>query len=129
LTEDQQREIEQMFITSWDEAEQFYRFMVGLKSWEHLTPIFGLMAEFRERGYDRQLRAGHSHELLVLFRSRIHYPKRGQHSIQIDVIAGKGMAMTYFQPPNPKIEFIQTKIEITPEIEDLLKRLLAQPID
>ena len=44
-------------------------------------------------------------------------------------VEGVGINMVYFQPPNPKIEFAQTEIEITPADEDLLKRLLVQPID
>ena len=126
---DELSELEQEFSTSWDYIEQFYKGLITTKSWESLTPILGLIAEMRKRGYERQVRAGQSMWWFLLSRSRKHGLRRGQHSIKINVIEGKGMGITYFQPPNPKIEVIQTEIEITPEVEALLKRLLAHPID
>ncbi len=39
------------------------------------------------------------------------------------------MFVGYHEPPDLTIEFATERIEIKPQVDGLLKRLLAQPID
>ena len=61
--------IEEQFILSWDEIEQFYKkFMIV--NIPHRDDILKMITQIRQKGFNRTLRAWTSHTDLWLFRSR-----------------------------------------------------------
>jgi hypothetical protein len=129
-SENDQTAIEHEFSESWDHIEKFYAHQIN---WFHnaqwLKPIFGLIAELRKRGYDKKLRAGQGMMRFQLSRSREHGLRLGQPMLGFAIQPDKGMEVVYYESPHPAIEFKAETVEITPEIEDLLTRLLSHPID
>ena len=128
-SEDEQREIEQAFIASWDDVEHFYAAWMQNLRYEWMQSMLDLIAELRARGYDRQFRAGQQLNALMLSRSREHGLRAGQAWFKIETTPHHGTFVWYAEPPNVRIEFEIEHVEITPEVEDLLNRLLAHPID
>ncbi|MEO8397141.1 MAG: hypothetical protein ABI700_29370 [Chloroflexota bacterium] len=134
MADDELSEIERDFSTSWDYMEQFYAIKiaeVGSYAYqaEWLKPMFGLIAKLRERGYDHQFRAGQQLLALMLSRSRQHGLRQDQPSFSIEPNPNGGATVWYHEPPDVWIQFQIEHIEITPELDALLKRLLAHPID
>ena len=128
--EQDQRPIEQQFVESWDEIESFYNDIAFRDGWSELKPIFGLISELRSRGYDRQLRAGQSLVTFILSRSKAHGLRDDQAFLHIHLsVEGHSMIVTYVDPPNPPIEAKFDRVELVPELEQLLQRLLTHPIN
>ena len=130
-SDNEQQAIEKKFLASWDKMEQFYTDLNAYNGWEWLKPIHGLIAELRKRGYDKQLHARLSMFALSLSRLRkygILRPEQGLLTIDLYRKDG-GMTVTYFESPKPIIEIEVDRVELTPEVEQLLLRLLNQPID
>jgi hypothetical protein len=129
MQEKDQQAFEEEFFRSWDGLEKFYTGIIAASGWEWLRPIFGLIAELRERGYDRQLRAGQSLTNFVLSRSLNHGLRPEQAALGIEVLLEGSMCLRYRENPDVDIEMDVDRVEITPEVEDFLNRLLAHPID
>ncbi|HVU14778.1 MAG TPA: hypothetical protein VHD90_26060 [Phototrophicaceae bacterium] len=91
--------------------------------------MLDLMRELRQRGYDRQFRAGQSLWRFILSRSRQHGLRPDQPLLIFDLQREGSMFVGYHEPPDLTIEFATERIEIKPQVDGLLKRLLAQPID
>jgi hypothetical protein len=125
---DEQQAIEQDFLRSWDHMEVFFTDFMRKPSWEWLEPMRNLMSQLRERGYDKQLRAGQSLYMLGLSRSRQHGLRREQVCLFIELLREGGMEVHYRDSSETITVEIQ-HIELTKELEELLARLLAQPID
>ena len=148
------QEIEQAFIASWNMTDKIYAdfFMdtpeffqrnqldpselealegfVQLKSnRKRLKPILGLIAEMRQRGFDRQLRAGHAMDRLILSRSLKHGLRADQAALGIDIGMESGMTVMYWHKPDSSLEIMLDRVELTPEVEQLLVKLLVQPIN
>ncbi len=124
---DDQNAIEKAFLESWDRIERhFTNYRVH---WNWLASIHSLIAELRKRGYDHQLRAGQAMVTFILSRSREHGLQNGQSHIWFDLNPDGGMKITYIENNQKTNEFEVKRVELTPEIETLLQRLLAQPID
>jgi hypothetical protein len=133
-SEDELSEIEAEFAASWDCMEQFYsRRMLGNQvfnsPWKHVIDMLNLIAKLRQRGYDRRLRAGQQLDALVLSRSRVHGLRLDQSRFSIEASWNEGAFVGYGEPPDIHLQFQIERAEITPEVEELLQRLLAQPID
>ncbi len=152
---DDRQKIEQAFLASWDGIERFYIFQCdwGTPEWfqivqidpsemgtlENFTahnsstawlkPIQGLIAELRQRGYDRRLRAGQSLGRFVLSRSREHGLRPAQATLIIALGMTGEMRVQYWEKSVVSSEINVAHVELTPELEQLLDRLLAQPID
>ncbi len=94
-----------------------------------LRPIQGLIAEMRRRGYDRKLRAGSSLSSLVLSRSREHLGQPGRECLVITLSPEGGMNVQYWDKSAVSFEIHVDRVDLTPELEQLLDRLLRQPID
>jgi len=146
------QDIGREFSGSWDWIEQFYNRnypvlerqslavihpttdrRIEVFAWfvsrnELIKSIQGLIAEMRKRGYDRQFRAGQSLDILVLSRSREHGLRTGQASLAVILNTKGGMIVSY-QDQSTDIEINVERVELTPEVEELLARLLALPID
>jgi len=126
--ENEQKVIEEEFSQSWGWMEQYFANLSSKEDWDWIKPICGLIGELRRQGYDRQFRAGQSMYLFVLSRSRHHGLRRGMSYIKFEAIRGGHMGITCRTDVDTVTEFEVERVEITPEIEALLTRLLAQPI-
>jgi hypothetical protein len=132
IPENDWQAIEEAFSLTWDAIEQYYAFMLNHPRWEHIAwmkPLLDLIAELRNRGYDRYLRAGQSVSRLVLSRSLSHGLRDEQPSFGILLQPSGGMQLIYDEYPDVHIEMDVDRVEITPEVEDFLNRLLEHPID
>ena len=128
-SEDEQKAIEEDFSQSWNRVEQFFAMFNGLQNLAFLNSIISLITELRERGYDRKLRAGQAMTNFILSRSREHGLQIGQARLTFRVMRQGGMEIQYCEANDRVSEFEVEQVKITPEIEALLARLLAQPID
>src|SRR5690349_8776752 len=72
-------ELEQVFLSSWDEVTSGLRPVPG--SW--FEPVSLLITQLRSRGYDRVFRAGTAAWFFVMSRSKRHGLRASQHSIDI----------------------------------------------
>lgn len=128
--DNEQQEIEKEFSYSWDRIEIFYTdFITNYPGWEWLQPIHGLIAELRKQGYDKQLRAGQGLFNFILSRSRKHGLRHGQACLEIHLHSKGGMLVSYFEGLETKIEIEVDRVGLTSEVDQLLLRLLSQPID
>ena len=94
-----------------------------------MNPIHDLMASLRSRGYDRQFRAGQSVHRFVLSRSRYHHLRPEQACLFIELKHEGGMNVIYYEDNVKVTELDVPQVAITPEVETVLQRLLAQPIN
>jgi hypothetical protein len=117
------------FLASWDRMEKFYEVFIEHSRWAYIVMILGLIKELRQRGYDRQFRAGQSLATFILSRSRRHGLRRDQANLKIDLNPQGGMSLGYYEPPNQEVEISVETLEVTPEVETLLQCLLSHPID
>jgi hypothetical protein len=116
--------IEGEFILSWDFIEEFYSGPMGRMP---QTPdVLRMIAQMREQGFDKTLRAGQSMYRFIISRSRRHGLKTDQPSIFFD-FEDDGMTVNYFGTDGEE-KLSSPGIEYTSQIEDLLKRLEAENI-
>jgi hypothetical protein len=115
--------IEGEFMQSWDAWEQSCDDLPGKT--QYLARAF--MAAMRRKGYDRKLRAGCAMWEFILSRSRRHGLRKG-HSSMTFRFDGKGMTIGA-SFGGIDAGFRQLSILLTPEVEQLLDRLAAEPID
>lgn len=128
VSDEEQKVIEAAFMASWDGIEQFYSGEIFTIRWRWIRNILPLIQIFRERGYDRQLHAGTSMFTFMVSRSREYGLRRDQPFLAFDMLEDGGMRVT-FEAHNVFVTFDVYRVEITPEIENLLIPLLAYPID
>lgn len=114
--------VEGEFILSWDNIEAFYR----ETNIDQKSPILQLIAQMRERGFDRTLRAGQSLFTLLVSRSRRHGLRPDQPSVSFSFNFIK-TAMEVRTPKGEKIGF--ERIEYNDTIDGLLRALEAESID
>jgi hypothetical protein len=114
--------IEGEFIKSWDSIERFY----GNMHFPFAPRVRSLIAQMRARNYDKSLRAGQSLWSLILSRSRRHGLRDNQPMIAF-WFHNDGMNV-YAKLDEEKKETFP-EIELTAEIEALLKKLEAKTID
>jgi len=110
------------FIESWNSIERFYDEI----AFPSAPQIRTLIATLRDRGYDRSLRAGQSLWMLVVSRSRHHGLREDQPRIVFWFLADDGMDV-YVNGDREKRT--HAAIELTPDIDALLKTLEAANID
>ena len=127
--DDDDRPIEKKFTDSWDWIEQFYGDELkhgGL--WAKSMP--DLINELRLRGYDKVFRAGQSLYFFVLSRSQKWGLRDEQARLRIDVHREGGMTIGYYSLLElEEFEVNFDRVELTPEFEQLLSKLLAHPIN
>jgi hypothetical protein len=116
------RPVEGEFLVSWDWIERFYI--------ENNFPVsraaLDLIAQLRAAGYDRTLRAGQSLWYLIVSRSRRHGLRHEQPSIAFGFEGGRLDVKVFIGKPE---EHHFESIALTPELDTLLKRLVANDID
>jgi hypothetical protein len=120
--------IQTEFSASWDRMEQFFAWHSALSGGEWLKPMLNLIATLRQQGYDRQFRAGQSLDAFVLSRSKEHGLRSEQPRVAVVLNPEGGMTVAY-QDGSGLHEITVDQVELTPEVEALLQRLLAHPID
>jgi hypothetical protein len=122
--EDEQKRIEADFMLSWDQMEIFF----GDDDMPWMTQMLPLIRALRARGYDRKLRAGQSMTTFIVSRSREHGLRISQPSLAFNITPQRGIRA---QLTGEHVSVMATadRIEITPDIENLLIPLLAYPID
>jgi hypothetical protein len=127
-SQDERNAVEKDFLKSWDRIETFFRDGKSIHSFPYLKPILNLIAELRDRSYDKQLRAGQRMTVFILSRSREHGLRDGQASLAIYVNPDGSMTVRYWEN-GFETEVEMARVELTSEFEELLARLLKQPID
>ena len=120
---EQGRGIEGEFVLSWDSIEAFYRETARLPQ---SSAILNLIAQMREKGYDRTLRAGTSMYTLILSRARRHGWLTT--SILAFEFCKDGMDVYRELGGEAKPKLSSPKIEYLPELEVLLEQLEAENI-
>jgi hypothetical protein len=123
------RSIEKLFSDSWDRAEELRTELFSVAGWEWMNSLWDLVAELRKRGFDRHFRAGFSMHRFVLSRSQKYGLRKDQSCLLIDVHMEGGMTLEYFENPDVRLETNVDRIALTPELEQLLMRLITEPID
>ena len=117
------RGVEGEFIQSWDKVVGAYdRYLTS----EDTPEILNLITQMREAGYDKKLRAGQSLFTLVLSRSRRHGLRHDQPRI-VFAFSNNSMDLAAYLDGGGSFHF--PKIEFTPEVDLLLKRLTEMEID
>jgi hypothetical protein len=120
--------IEAEFVASWEKMEHYYlRHDTPTTNW---IPALRLFFESREGGYDRDLRALHSHNRLILTRSgdNVFVWQIAKPYIIFDWDLDSRLFITYYdQDKGDETLYIEKEI-LTPDIEALLVRLIAEPI-
>jgi hypothetical protein len=128
-SENEQSLIEDEFSKSWDWMERFYEGMDAYPNTEWLKKdMLPLIAELRVQGYDRQLRAGQQLTTFVLSRSRKHGLRVEQPKLSITLKQDAGMTVSYRDSDGTSKTEIESNM-LTLELETLLTRLMAHPID
>jgi hypothetical protein len=116
------RGVEGEFLLSWDSVKRFYSRMVNAP----FSPqVLEMIAKMREK-YGKTLRAGQSLYSLVISRSRRHGLRMDQPRIIFQFDNDRMDVLINFDGET-KLSF--PKIELTTEIDTLLKQLEAREID
>jgi hypothetical protein len=130
MQSEDEKAIEATFVESWYRREEFYDNFIKDDGWNWLAPAKAFVRELRNRGYNRKLLVTKPYHLFILARTRLRDLRSEQTSLICFKFRSTGaMRVRYYETGNLISEFDVERIEITPEIEALLERLLAQPID
>lgn len=135
MSPDELNAIEAEFVASWDWMENYYtEYALKQMGWNDvsinwLKPMHPFLLELRQKGYDRKFRAGQQMMSLVLSRSQKHALRSDQACFVLDPLPEHIAAVSYYEFPDVRIQFTIAEIKLSPEIEKLLQRLLAHPID
>jgi hypothetical protein len=129
-SEEERNEIEAVFIRSWDEAEKFFNREPPQPNLDfaRLKMRLSLIRLLRERGYDRHLLLGRSGVDFMVLRAQKPEARIGQPRIVLDITDIRGVS-AHLIAENVNVFIATDRIEITPELENLLIPLLAYPID
>jgi hypothetical protein len=124
---EQGRPVEGEFLVSWDQIERYYEGF-SRPSFVDCGPILSLVAEIRQAGFDRTLRAGQSLISLCVSRSRRHGLRQGQPSVSFNFDLESG-SMTVTCNGPIREEFVVPRIALEARVEWALNRLALEPID
>jgi hypothetical protein len=114
--------IEGEFVKSWDSIERFF----GGMHFPFAPRVRSLIAQMREKGYDKSLRAGQSLWSLIVSRSRRH-GLRGDQPMVAFSFSNDGMEVYIQLDEETKVTY--PEIGFTAGIDALLKKLEAKGID
>ncbi|MCA9032824.1 MAG: hypothetical protein KDA66_18550, partial [Planctomycetaceae bacterium] len=117
--------VEGEFIVSWAAAEEFY---LNLQ-WSFSDAALRFMQELRAKGYDKTLRAGQSMSSLVLSRMRRSGVRGDRPSIQFWFHKDGMKVVNYIDNHRNGVESHHPRIELTSEIDALLRQLESKPVD
>lgn len=125
------RPVEGEFLVSWDEIERYF----ADRGPPDPAPILGLIAAIRRAGFDRTLRAGQSLWTLVVSRSRRHGLRDDQPCLFFSAPHGSAMeewctgGMMVSGRVGGAVLMLFPWFEFNPEVDAVLRRLEAFPID
>jgi hypothetical protein len=119
---EQGKGVEGEYMLSWDNIEAFYR----ETDLDQKSAILLLIADMREKGFDRTLRAGQSLFTFIVSRSRRHGLRPDQASVSFSFKFIK-TAMEVQTPKGEKIGF--ERIEYNDRIERILRAIEDENID
>ena len=127
---DDREEISLEFLTSWDLTEAFYidftkPHTVG---WDSVRLMAGLIAELRLRGYDKHTRAGNALVTFILSRSKRHGLQGTQARLSMDATKEGTLLIRYNGNDAPESRLTLERLAVTPELTELLDKLIAEPI-
>ncbi|MBA3867608.1 MAG: hypothetical protein H0X30_00485 [Anaerolineae bacterium] len=128
-SEDEQKAIEKDYSRSWDEKEKRYLELSSEEGWEFIIPVCAMIKELRNQGYDRQLGVARYWHMFVLSRSRDRELRDAKAVLVFRFKKDGRMKIQFWDDEQKQIEFEVERVEITPEIEALLSRLLTQPVN
>jgi hypothetical protein len=121
------------FAASWNRLERFYGSLAKISAWTQTGTLMPLLIrQMQQKGYDRILRAGTSHATLRLSRVRGYGLKQPGPRISVYLAKEGGLTVRLHIPDGENSVFEETTTadaSLTPEIEALLQRLAAYPID
>jgi hypothetical protein len=124
-----ERDLENEFIESWNHIKPSSTYIFLGKPPDLQEEILDFIIELRAKGYDKLLRAGSSVDRLVLSRSRRH-GLRPEQACLVFIFHDEGMAIfDSFKGGIENLIIQYPRIELTPEIEEIIKQLLKGPID
>jgi len=126
-------ELEQEFIASWERIEKFFARTELIEGRPFLIPMGKFIRSLREHGYDTRLRAGQSIYYLVLSRSQKHGLRSDQATLSFMMMPDGTTHVLLVQEPviatSIFTDLVLDQLTVTVEVEELLTRLLLQPID
>jgi hypothetical protein len=129
MTLEEQKEIEAVFIASWDWWERFYAEQIYHFDRPVYADLLAFITLLRKRGYDRQLCMGITEDppvLISLYRvayctvnsqPRLDFDWREYNKLEVWLIA-----------PEVSVMYSFDRIEMTPKLEELFTVLLAYPL-
>ncbi|SRR5258706_15633959 len=126
MPDNDQSAIEEIFLKSWDRLEESCKSQDS-HAWPYAN-MLTLIAELRQRGYDRQLlsqRFGQPGHFMLSPTGLSHHDAR----LFIYLQKNSGMVLIYNNGADVEIQTEVEHSEFTPDLESLLERLLAHPID
>lgn len=116
------RGIEGEFVLSWDHIEEFYSRQNSFIL--NTDDILEFIAQLREKGFDKTLRAGQSMRTFIVSRARRHGFMTQY--IAFDFITN-GMKVTVKLHTEQSLSL--SSIELTPEVDELIKQLEAKDLE
>jgi hypothetical protein len=121
------------FSQSWDVFKEACDLYLGIELFgqeNYYEDIIKMISQMRQKGFDRTLRAGQSMFRLILSRSLYHGLRKDQAHLIIDFSKGSiSIFSSRDANSDPSIIFNNPKIELTPQIEKLLKELETEEIN
>ncbi|MEO8609193.1 MAG: hypothetical protein ABI690_14985 [Chloroflexota bacterium] len=119
--------IEKEWVQSWDSVIYFFTRINA--NHQCRKPLLDLIAELRARGYDRQLLAAQSMLTLIFRRHRGHRGlPNGKPTLSINPNSNRSFTIHY-SGRDGEVTMEIEQLEFTPDLEILLKRLVAHPIE
>ena len=110
------------FIQSWERIEEFFGLMLARVPWK--DRVLQFIAELRQAGYDRKLRAGQTIDIFIVSRSRHHGLRPDQsrvafyfHKDGMDVVEGH------------ELKLRRTDFSLSAPVRAVLDRLVSRDID
>lgn len=110
------------FIQSWERMEEFFGWMLARVPWK--DRVLQFIAELRQAGYDRKLRAGQTIDIFIVSRSRHHGLRPDQsrvafyfHKDGMDVVEGH------------ELQLRRPDFSLSAPVRAVLDRLVSRDID
>jgi len=117
--------VEGEFIKSWDWMQQFYED----DSFPMKTAVLTLIAQLRNAGYDRKLRAGQSLWSLIVSRSRRHGLREDQPCVHFWFREDVMDVRVFVRDRHEAEEIRGATIALSASVEAALRQLAEQPVD
>ena len=121
-----QTDLAMQFLASWEAVHQFFVELAQGATW--LAPMPRLIADLRQRGFERTLRAGQSLNTFIVSRAREHGLRAGQSHLQLMPGQDGSLAVTGIIADQP-VRLDMAEAAVTPALLGALQRLVARDVD